>query len=153
MGASSSQHWTRQRSERIHTREFSRALAHQPCQNLMIATANLIASRYFIANRARLDERFTQRALYGSSFHTGSLPEQGIDELQTTRSELNAEQGLEELRLTTSKALHQNMLYTPHRPTLVLPVTMNILQRRSLSGRLFEKLCHSPAETIGSLGS
>ena len=81
------------------------------------------------------------------------MPEQGIDELQTTRTELNAEQGFEELRLTTSKALHQKMLYTPHRQTLVLPVTMNILQRRSLSGRLFEKLCHSPAETIGSLGS
>jgi len=81
------------------------------------------------------------------------MPEPGVDELQSTRSELNARQGFEELRRTTSKAPHQEMLYTPHCQTLVLPVTMNILQRRSLSGRLFEKLCHSPAETFGSQGS
>ena len=81
------------------------------------------------------------------------MPEQGVDELQTTRTELNAEQGFEEQRRLMSKALHQKMLYTPHCQPLVLPVTMNILQRRSLSGRLFEKLCHSPAETFGSLGS
>ncbi len=81
------------------------------------------------------------------------MPEPGVDELQSTRTELNAEQGFEELRRTTSKAPHQEMLYTPHCQTLVLPVTMNILQRRSLSGRLFEKLSHSPAETFGSQGS
>ena len=81
------------------------------------------------------------------------MPEPGVDELQSTRTELNAEQGVEELRRTTSKAPHQEMLYTPHCQTLVLPVTMNILQRRSLGGRLFEKLFHSPAETFGSQGS
>ena len=99
------------------------------------------------------DERFTQCALYGSSVHARSVPEQGFDELQTTSTELKAEQGFDELRRTTSKAHHQRMLYTPHCQTLVLPVTVNILQRRRLSGRLFEKLCHSPAETFGSQGS
>ena len=34
-----------------------------------------------------------------------------------------------------------------------LQTTSTELQRRSLSGRLFEKLCHSPAETFGSQGS
>ena len=99
------------------------------------------------------DERFTQCALYGSSVHARSVPEQGFDELQTTSTELKAEQGFDELRRTTSKEHHQRMLYTPHCQTLVLPVTVNILQRRRLSGRLFEKLCHSPAETFGSQGS
>ena len=86
-------------------------------------------------------------------FHARSVPEQGFDELQTTNTELKAEQGFDELRRTTSKTHHQRMLYTPHCQTLVLPVTVNILQRRRLSGRLFEKLCHSPAETFGSQGS
>ena len=86
-------------------------------------------------------------------FHARSVPEQGFDELQTTNTELKAEQGFDELRRTTSKEHHQRMLYTPHCQTLVLPVTVNILQRRRLSGRLFEKLCHSPAETFGSQGS
>ena len=81
-----------------------------------------------------------------------------VDALQyfctpATNTELKAEQGFDELRLTTSKEHHQRMLYTPHCQTLVLPVTVNILQRRRLSGRLFEKLCHSPAETFGSQGS
>ncbi len=73
--------------------------------------------------------------------------------LQTTCTGLQAEQGFDELRRTTSKAHHQRMPYTPHCQTLVLPVMENILQRRRLIGRLFEKLCHSPAETFGSQGS
>ena len=67
-------------------------------------------------------------------------------------TELTAEQELDGLRRTTSKEHHQKMPYS-HTVRPVLPVTVNILQRRRLSGSLFEKLCHSAAETFGSQGS
>ena len=44
--------------------------------------------------------------------------------LQTTSTGLQAEQGFDKLRRTTSKAHHQRMPYTPHCQTLVLPVAV-----------------------------
>ena len=82
------------------------------------------------------------------ALHDGAIEKMLHHGTPATNTELKAEQGFDELRLTTSKEHHQRMLYTPHCQTLVLPVTVNILQRRRLSGRLFEKLCHSPAETL-----
>ena len=87
------------------------------------------------------------------ALHDGAIEKMLHHGTPATNTELKSEQGFDELRLTTSKEHHQRMLYTPHCQTLVLPVTVNILQRRRLSGRLFEKLCHSPAETFGSQGS
>ena len=87
------------------------------------------------------------------ALHDGAIEKMLHHGTPATNTELKAEQGFDELRLTTSKEHHQRMLYTPHCQTLVLPVTVNILQRRRLSGRLFEKLCHSPAEAFGSQGS
>ncbi len=82
------------------------------------------------------------------ALHDGAIEKMLHHCTPATNTKLKAEQGFDELRLTTSKEHHQKVLYTPHCRTLVLPVTVNILQRRRLSGRLFETLYHSPAETL-----